>query len=83
MSDIVCACECTNKGPHAYHRQNCPMRDHVDSLKAQLKNCYEQSLRNDKILWRNIKISQVWEGKFHAVKRENNTLRKKLFKGKA
>ncbi len=79
---LTCTCGCHNAGPHAFHSNGCPMTTHADSLIARLK--YIQDLhRHDKaIIDRWILKAQKWEGKFHAVKRENNALRKKLYRDK-
>jgi len=75
---MTCTCHCHNKEPHAYHEEGCPMRDHPDSLKARISEMKEinQIAAKARDFW--IGKAQIWEGKFHAVKRENNALRKAL-----
>lgn len=58
------------------------MCDHVDSVRAVLKNEREllEMAERSRDYWRT--HAQVWEGKFHAVKRENKAMRKKLYPNK-
>lgn len=82
MSELFCNCGCHNNGPHGYHLKNCPMREHVDSIRSRLENADKRIEHDTKIIDRWILNAVAWEGKFHAVKRENNALRKRLYPNK-
>lgn len=81
-AELICTCSCQDKGPHAWHHTGCPMGEHVGSLKALVKRLREMDAHNHRSAKHWGQVAQVWEGKFHAVKRENNALRKKLYPNK-
>lgn len=78
VSAQECNCGCHNKGPHAYHFEDCPMRDHPESVKFRLAVVEEDRDHTRKTLKFWLDRMHFWEGKFRIVKHENNALRRKL-----